>query len=304
MRGKWEAQFQGTAYPMTDTDDLDDEDEALPTRRHGLWHGTLLALASLLFMAAAIFLWPRIVISIRSGEAGVLYSFFTGTSQSSIYGEGVHLIFPWNTMHIYDVRLQTREQNYSLMTNGGLTVNLKVAIRYKPDIRMLPQLHILVGPNYVEKVIFPETEAALRRAVGQYGPEEVYTSRRGFLESVVVSSLSKMENRHIIVDDVLVKSVELPDKVREAIERKLALHEEEGAYTYRLSIELKEAERKRIEAQGIQTYQKIIGQSLTSDLLRWQGVQATRDLATSANAKTVVIGAGKDGLPIILGGDR
>lgn len=284
--------------------DIADEFEEAPVRPSMFWRVTSFTLALLLFLVAAILLWPRMVVSIKSGEMGVLYSFFTGTNQSVIYGEGVHVIFPWNTMHIYDVRLQTREQDYSLLTNGGLTVRLRVAIRYKPDIRMLPLLHVTVGPNYVEKVIFPETEAALRRAVGQYGPEEVYSSRRGFLESIVVSSLSKMENRHIIVDDVLVKSVELPDRVREAIERKLALHEEENAYTYRLSIEQKEAERKRIEAQGIQSYQKIVGQSLTPELLRWQGVQATRDLATSPNAKTVVIGAGKEGLPLILGGDR
>ncbi|MBR9970321.1 prohibitin family protein [Magnetospirillum sulfuroxidans] len=288
--------------------DLDDDYAELElereSRQQRLLHGTMAVLLSLALTMAGILLWKRMVISIESGEAGVLYSFFSGTDQGNIYSEGVHLIWPWNTMHVYDVRLQTREQEYSLLTNGGLPVKLKVAIRYQPDIRMLPLLHVAVGPNYVEKVVFPETEAALRRAVGQYGPEEVYTSHRGFLESVVVSSLSKMENRYILIDDVLVKSVDLPATVRDAIERKLALHEEDKAFQYRLSIEQKEADRKRIEAQGIQTYQQIIGKSLTPDLLRWQGVQATRDLATSANAKTVVIGAGKDGLPIILGGDR
>lgn len=288
---------------MADTDDYED-DVAQDKRQRWLLQGTMAALLSLALLMAGILLWNRMVISIKSGEAGVLYSFFTGTDQSNIHGEGVHVIWPWNTMHIYDVRFQTREQVYSLLTSGGLSVNLKVAIRFQPDIRMLPLLHVSVGPDYVEKVVFPETEAALRRAVGQYGPEEVYTSHRGFLESVVVSSLSKMENRYIIVDDVLVKSVDLPTTVRDAIERKLALHEEEKAFQYRLSIEQKEAERKRIEALGIQAYQQIISKSLTSDLLRWQGVQATRELATSTNAKTVVIGAGKDGLPIILGGDR
>lgn len=288
---------------MADMNDYEDDMEPEP-RQRWLLQGTMAALLSLALLMAGILLWNRMVISIKSGEAGVLYRFFSGTDQGNIHGEGVHLILPWNTMYIYDVRFQTSEQVYSLLTNGGLTINLKVSIRYQPDIRMLPQLHVSVGPNYLEKVVFPETEAALRRAVGQYGPEEVYTSHRGFLESVVVSSLSKMENRYIIVDDVLVKSVDLPSAVRDAIERKMALHEEEKAFQYRLSIEQKEAERKRIEAQGIQTYQQIISKSLTSDLLRWQGVQATRELATSANAKTVVIGAGKDGLPIILGGDR
>ncbi|WP_291719389.1 prohibitin family protein [Magnetospirillum sp. 64-120] len=287
---------------MADIDD--DFDHIQDARQRRFLHGTMAALLSLAVLMGSILLWKRVVISIHSGQAGVLYSFFTGTDQGNIYDEGVHLIWPWNTMYIYDIRFQTREQNYSLLTNGGLPVNLKVAIRFQPDIRMLPLLHVAVGPDYVEKVVFPETEAALRRAVGQYGPEEVYTSHRGFLESVVVSSLSKMENRYVIVDDVLVKSVDLPATVRDAIERKLALHEEEKAFQYRLSIEQKEAERKRIEAQGIQNYQQIISKSLTPDLLRWQGIQATRELATSNNAKTVVVGSGKDGMPLILGGDR
>lgn len=287
---------------MADIDD--DFDHIQDERQRRFLRGTMAALLSLAVLMASILLWKRVVISIHSGQAGVLYSFFTGTDQGNIYDEGVHLIWPWNTMYIYDIRFQTREQNYSLLTNGGLPVNLKVAIRFQPDIRMLPLLHVAVGPEYVEKVVFPETEAALRRAVGQYGPEEVYTSHRGFLESVVVSSLSKMENRYVIVDDVLVKSVDLPATVRDAIERKLALHEEEKAFQYRLAIEQKEAERKRIEAQGIQNYQQIISKSLTPDLLRWQGIQATRELATSHNAKTVVVGSGKDGLPLILGGDR
>ncbi|MCA1909482.1 MAG: prohibitin family protein [Magnetospirillum sp.] len=287
---------------MADIDD--DFDHIQDERQRRFLRGTMAALLSLAVLMASILLWKRVVISIHSGQAGVLYSFFTGTDQGNIYDEGVHLIWPWNTMYVYDIRFQTREQNYSLLTNGGLPVNLKVAIRFQPDIRMLPLLHVAVGPEYVEKVVFPETEAALRRAVGQYGPEEVYTSHRGFLESVVVSSLSKMENRYVIVDDVLVKSVDLPATVRDAIERKLALHEEEKAFQYRLAIEQKEAERKRIEAQGIQNYQQIISKSLTPDLLRWQGIQATRELATSQNAKTVVVGSGKDGLPLILGGDR
>ncbi|KAB7627760.1 prohibitin family protein [Alkalilimnicola sp. S0819] len=265
---------------------------------------TAAVLIALLVLIAGILLWDRMVVSVKSGESGVLYRFFTGTELGTIYEEGVHVIFPWDRMFIYDVRLQNRQKEYTLLTSGGLPVTMRVAVRYRPDLRMLPLLHVSVGPDYLEKVVFPETEAVLRKAVGQYQPEEVYTSKRGFLEGVVVESLSEMENRYILVDDVLVKSVDLPPVVREAVERKLALKEEDKAYRYRLAIERQEAERKRIEAQGIQAYQGIVGQSLTPDLLRWQGVQATRDLATSPNAKTVVIGAGKDGLPLILGGDR
>lgn len=269
-------------------------------RRNAAYVVLLLLLVAMTFLLLA----PRMVVSIRSGEAGVLYRFFSGTEMNEIYGEGVHVILPWNRMYIYDMRLQTREKDYTLLTNTGLPVKLRVAIRYRPDIRLLPTLHVTVGPDYLEKVVFPETEAVLRRYVGQYGPEEVYTSKRGFLESIVVSSLSETENRYIIIDDVLVASVDLPPVVRDAIEEKLVLDERRKAYEHRIAIEIKEAERKRIEAQGIHDYQQIISSTLTPDLLRWQGIQATKELATSQNAKTVVIGAGKEGMPLILGGDR
>jgi regulator of protease activity HflC (stomatin/prohibitin superfamily) len=265
---------------------------------------TLFLLVLVIFGAGLVVLWDRVVISIRSGEAGVLYRFFSGTEMDTIYGEGVHIVWPFNRMHVYNVRLQTKERAYHLLTNVGLPVDLNVAVRYRPDLRLLPLLHVTVGPDYLEKVVFPETEAVLRRAVGQYGPEEVYTSKRGFLESVVVSSLTNVEDRYITVDDVLVRSVGLPQMVRDAIERKLTLVEEKKAYATRLEIEAQEAKRKAIEAGGIKSYQETVKQSLTADLLRWHGIQATRELATSPNSKMVVIGAGKDGMPLILGGDR
>ncbi len=282
------------------SDDIEEDyiEEANSRRFH---RQTVAALLLIVLLIASVLLWNRMVVSIRSGESGVMYRFFTGTEMEQIYDEGVHLLWPWDRMFIYDMRLQTKEREYSLLTSSGLPVLLNVAVRYRPDIRMLPLLHVAVGPDYLEKVVFPETEAVLRRAVGQYGPEEVYTSKRGFLESIVVSSLSKVESRYILIDDVLVKSVDLPVPVRDAIEQKLVLGEQEKAYEYRLAIERKEAERKKIEAGGIQEYQRRVGETLTQDLLRWQGIQATRELATSNNAKTVVIGAGKDGLPLILG---
>lgn len=288
---------------MTSDEEFDDYERVLRSDRRRQYRFYLLALIVGLGVVFAV-LWHRIVITVESGEAGVLYRWVSGTEMTQIYGEGLHLIFPWNRMHVYNVRLQTKERGYTMLTQGGLPVDLEIAIRYQPDLRLLPLLHVTVGPEYLDKIVFPETEAVLRRAVGQYTPEQVYTSRRGFLESLVVSSLTSVEDRYVIIDDVLVRSVELPAAVRLAVERKLTLSEEEKAYEYRLGIERQEAERKAIEAEGIRRYQDIIRQSLNEDLLRWQGIQATRDLATSPNSKTVVIGSGSDGLPIILGGDR
>lgn len=288
---------------MAYEDEFDDYEEELRSdRRRRLQLYFLIVLVA--FGVAFALLWNRIVITVQSGEAGVLYRWVSGTEMNQIYGEGLHLIWPWNHMYIYNVRLQTRERNYTMLTKDGLPVDLQIAVRYQPDLRLLPLLHVTVGPEYLEKIVFPETEAVLRRAVGQYTPEQVYTSKRGFLESIVISSLTSVEDRYVIVDDVLVRNVELPEAVRLAIENKLTLSEQQKAYTYRIEIEQKEAERKAIEAEGIRKYQDIIKKSLTEDLLRWQGVQATKDLASSSNSKTVVIGAGKDGMPLILGGDR
>ncbi|MBO0344279.1 prohibitin family protein [Roseibium limicola] len=288
---------------MAFDDEFDDYEDALRSERQKRIQ--LYALIFIiLFGVGLALLWNRIVITIQSGESGVLYHWVSGTEMNRIYGEGLHVIWPWNRMYVYNVRLQTKERNYTMLTKGGLPIEIQIAVRYQPDLRLLPLLHVTVGPEYLNKIVFPETEAVLRREVGQYTPEQVYTSKRGFLESIVVSSLTNVEDRYVIVDDVLVRSVELPAAVRLAVERKLTLSEEEKSYQYKLGIERQEAKRKEIEAEGITRYQDIIKKSLNEDLLRWQGVQATRDLAMSPNSKTVVIGGGKDGLPIILGGDR
>ncbi len=243
---------------------------------------------------------PRILIPIKSGQMGIIYRFLSGTDMINSYGEGLHIIWPWNSMYVYNVRLQIVQKEYTLLTKGGMPVEVKVAIRYRPDMRVLSSLHVNVGPDYLNKIVFPEVEQVLRREVGRLDPEEVYTSARGFLESIVVGSLKSAEARYVLIDDILVKSVKLPISLSEAINKKLSLKEELKGYEYRLMIERKEAERKSIEARGIQEYQKTVSLSLSPDILRWQGILATRELATSQNAKTVVIGSGKEGLPLIL----
>lgn len=278
-------------------------------KRRGFWlwsrRNAIHALIAVLIVAIAVLaLWPRIVFTVRAGEAGVLFHRFTGTDTTRVYGEGIHFIIPWDILTIYNVRLQTIERDFNLLTNTGLPVAIRVAIRYQADARLLPQLHVTVGPDYLDKVVIPETEAVLRRFVGQYTPEEIYTTKRGLLDSIVINAITAVEQRYIHIDDVLIKAVTLPAPVAESIERKLVLQQEEAAYVFRLAVERQEAERKRIEATGIRDFQATIKQSLDRDVLLWQGIRATEKLATSPNAKTVVIGAGDNGLPIILGGDK
>jgi regulator of protease activity HflC (stomatin/prohibitin superfamily) len=264
-------------------------------------HFAHLLIAILLLAILVIVLAPRIIVTVRSGEAGVLFHRFTGTELTRIYTEGLYVIFPWDTMAVYNVRLQTHEMTFRMLTSTGLPVELRVAVRYQADVRLLPQLHVQVGPDYLHKVVVPEVESVLRRHVGQYSPEEIYTTKRGLLDSIVINSITAAEKRYVNIDDVLIKMVTLPQAVTDAIERKEVYDQQEKEYVYRLAIERKEAERKHIEANGIRTYQSIIKETLDEQLLRWHGILATRDLATSQNAKMVVIGSGGNQLPIILG---
>jgi regulator of protease activity HflC (stomatin/prohibitin superfamily) len=260
-----------------------------------------LLIALLILAILVIVLAPRIIVTVRSGEAGVLFRRFTGTELTRIYTEGLYVIFPWDQMAVYNVRLQTHEMNFRMLTATGLPVELRVAVRYQADARLLPQLHVQVGPDYLNKVVVPEVEAVLRRHVGQYSPEEIYTTKRGLLDSIVINSITAAEKRYVNVDDVLIKMVTLPQAVADAIERKEVYDQQEKEYVYRLAIEQKEAERRRIEAAGIQNYQRIIKETLDEPLLRYHGIQATKDLAKSNNSKMVVIGSGGNQLPIILG---
>jgi regulator of protease activity HflC (stomatin/prohibitin superfamily) len=244
-------------------------------------------------------------ITVHSGEAGVLYKrFFIGTVVDHVFPEGLHVILPWNKMYVYDIRFQTVLQELNVLTNKGLPVHLKLAIRFRPKREMVALLHQRVGPDYLNRVIIPQVESVLRTGIGRYDPEDIYTNKEGVLTKILDEALEQVGQRWVQVDDIIIRSVVLPELLVTAIEQKLVYKQQYLAYQFRLAAEEQEAKRKRIEATGIKSYQSIVSETLNPQLIQWQGVQATLNLATSENAKVVVIGAGKEGLPIILGGQQ
>jgi len=141
--------------------------------------------------------------------------------------------------------------------------------------------------------------------VGQYKPDEIYSKKRDVIATEIIDNLRIiLADKYVTVENIIIRNVILPPKITEAINLKLAADQEAQRMEYVLLKETQEAQRKRIEAQGIADFQKIVSSGLNADLLKWKGIEATEKLAESANAKVVVIGSGKDGLPIILGGDR
>ncbi|NJM94148.1 MAG: prohibitin family protein [Cytophagales bacterium] len=263
----------------------------------------MLAAAGLIFV---IYFSSQIFITIASGEAGVIYRRFGGgTDTESFFEEGFHVIAPWNKLFVYDVRTQERKETMEVLSRNGLTIALDLSIRFEPRVQELGKLHRQLGLNYAEKVVIPEIRTAARKIIGNYTPEELYSSKRDQIQDEVFAEAKEnVEKKFISLDAVLVRNITMPATIKEAIEKKLKQEQESMEYEFRLEKEKKEAERKRIEAQGIKDFQDIVSDGLTDKLLKWKGIEATLELAKSENSKIVVIGQGKEGLPIILGGNN
>ncbi|MCC5920121.1 MAG: prohibitin family protein [Cyclobacteriaceae bacterium] len=258
--------------------------------------GGVATLILILYLSSSIF------ITIQSGQAGVLYKKFGGGTQTdSHYTEGFHIIAPWNTMYIYDVRTQENKQVMEALSRNGLTIKMDVSYRFKPQIDRIGILHREIGQNYAEKVIIPEIRSSLRKIIGKYNPEELYSSKRETIQTEVFESVAETINeKYLTMDALLISGIELPATIRTAIEKKLKQEQESQEYEFRLEKEQKEAQRKKIEAEGIREFQMIVSEGLNDRVLKLRGIEATLKLAESPNAKVVVVG-GDDGMPLILG---
>jgi regulator of protease activity HflC (stomatin/prohibitin superfamily) len=151
--------------------------------RHFKQHFPGYVVTILLSLVLIVYFWQRIFISIHTGELGVLYlRFFGGTVVDRTYGEGFHIIAPWDIMTVYNVRYQTVAHQMEALSNSGLTVKVSLSIRYRPEVRALGVLHQEVGPDYLKKIVIPEVEAKIRMVMGKYEAEEIYASKKGVVQ--------------------------------------------------------------------------------------------------------------------------
>jgi len=240
--------------------------------------------------------------TIGSGQGAVKYSVFGGTDLEKQYGEGLQIHAPWVNLIRYDIRVQEQLEDIDALSSNGLSIGMDASIRWRPEAETLSDLHVTYGEDYYRKLVQPELRSAVREVVGQFTPEELYSTRRTELQERIFSQVrDAVAQENVTVDAVLIRDISLPDQIRTAIENKLKEEQEAERYQFTLEKERLEAQRKEIEANGQAEYQRIITQSLSNTFLRFKGIEATQALANSDNAKTVVIGSGSDGLPIILG---
>lgn len=253
-------------------------------------------------IVGALILIFNIAVTIKAGEAGVLFRPLSdGINTEKTYGEGLHIIAPWNKMITYEVRQQEVLETMAVLSSNGLEITVDVSVWYQPTYSQLPSLHQERGQQYLERVVKPAMRSATRSVIGRYTPEEIYSSKRDVIQNEIFEETAKLlTNQFIQLNAVLVRDITLPPSIKQAIENKLTQEQAFLEYEFRLEREKKEAERLRIEAEGKAQANKILNASLTDNILTEKGIQATLSLANSSNSKIIVIGGGDEGLPIIL----
>ncbi len=242
-------------------------------------------------------------LTIQPGERGVIFrKFTTGLDKDRIFQPGFHIIAPWNDMNVYNVKEQQREERMDVLDKNGLSVNMDISVRFNPAYTKIGYLHENFGRDYINQIVVPEVRSTVRRVAGRYTAEEIYSTKRKEVESsIITESKTVLEANNIVMKALLIRSINLPDQIKNAIESKLKQEQEALAYQYRLDREKSEAERKRIAAEGEARANRIVSSSLTKNLLQMRGIEATIELSKSQNAKVIVIGSGEDGMPLILG---
>jgi len=238
------------------------------------------------------------------GQKGVVFRKFTsGLDKENIYSEGFHIIAPWNDMYIYDVKEQQKEETMDIMVNNGLSINVDVTLRFNPVHNKIGYLHEKFGKDYITTLVIPEIRSIVRSVMGRYTADEIYSTKRKQVEdSISLETRKILQANYIDMRALLIRSIKLPENIKQAIEVKLATEQESLAYQFKIEKEKNEAERKRIAAEGEARANGILNSSLSANLLKKMGVEATLELAKSQNTKIIVIGGDGSGLPIILDG--
>lgn len=248
-----------------------------------------------------IVMWKSSV-TIGAGQAGVLFKTFgDGVETEHTYGEGWHLIAPWNNMIRYEVRQQEVMEDMAVLSSNGLEISLEVSSWYQPLRGDLPKLHQEKGQDYLDRVVKPAIRSASRSVIGRYTPEEIYSTKRDAIQTEIYEETKKiLDGQYVQLNAVLVRDITLPPTIKAAIENKLKQEQASLEYEFKLQKEQKEAERIRIAAEGKANANRILNASLTPNILKEKGIEATLELAKSPNTKVVVVGD-KDGMPLILG---
>jgi len=273
-------------------DDLTIHD--LPRRRGFLGLGVLAVLGLIVFLAGGPFR------TVPAGHVGV--KDFFGSVSSDTLPPGIRVVFPLTRVIKMSMQTQEMKEVAEVPSREGLILNLETSLLFQLDPAKAADIYRTVGSDYAGTIVEPQFRSAIREITASYDAKALYSAEREKIAGEIFALFSRIAGaRGIIVQQVLLRKIGLPPVVANAIQEKLRREQEAEQMKFVLQKEQQEAERKRIEAQGIADFQRIVAQGISAQLLEWKGIEATEKLAASPNTKIVVIGNSKTGLPIILG---
>jgi prohibitin 1 len=240
---------------------------------------------------------------IPAGHVGVVD--FLGNVSDNTLKPGINLVNPMATVVKFDARTQELKETMNVPSKEGLTVTLEISLLYSLSFEYANRIYKTVGENYAETILIPQFRSVVRGVTASYDAKALYTAEREVLATRIEQELSALvKSRGITLEAAPLRQITLPPGLTASIEEKLKADQESQRMQFVLLKESQEAERKRIEAKGIADFQDIVSKGISEQVLKWKGIEATEKLAASPNSKVVIIGSGKEGLPIILGGDK
>jgi len=240
------------------------------------------------------------VTKVGTGHVGVLTLFGKVTGET--LGEGIHLINPLKTNNEMSIQTQTVKESANVPSSEGLMMSLDTSLIYHLNPDHAAEVFQKIGADYEDKVVEPTLRSAIRESTASHTANALYTGEREMVAKQIFEQVNaELSKRGLTVENVLLRDIQLPATLKASIEAKQQAEQEALAMNFRLQKETQEAQRKRIEAAGVRDFQQIVAQGITPSLLEWKGIEATENLAKSANSKVVVIGNNKNGLPLILG---
>jgi regulator of protease activity HflC (stomatin/prohibitin superfamily) len=266
-----------------------------PARRgFGLFTLIAVVIGVIVFLAAGPFR------TVPAGHVGV--KDFFGSVSSSTLQPGINIVMPMTRVVEMSVQTQEIKEVAEVPSQEGLILSLETSLLFQLDPAKAADIYRTVGREYVSKIVEPQFRSSIREVTASYEAKALYSAEREKIANEIFALFKRLAGeRGIVVQQVLLRRIGLPPVVSNAIQEKLRREQEAEQMKFVLQKEQQEAERKRIEAQGIADFQRIVAQGISSQLLEWKGIEATEKLATSSNSKVVVIGSSKNGLPIILG---
>jgi len=254
--------------------------------------GLLLLLVVIFFFMSAT--------TIAAGQVGIVTLFGRVTGER--LDSGLHFVNPLKSVHKMVARTQSVKESASVPSSEGLVINLDTSVVFHLVPGRAPDIYRDLGPNYVDVIVEPTVRSAVREATASHSANTLYSSAREEVARQILETLrTQLGARGIEVEQVLLRDIQLPATLKQSIEAKQQAEQESLAMSFKLQKERQEAERKRIEAQGIRDFQQTVSQGISSQMLEWKGIEATEKLAQSENTKIVVIGNTKNGLPLIMG---